>query len=388
MIITPYLMDPIFLKRNSRVLKYRNVKNISPEKIEVSLCEAIVNNRKTFDQLVKTIKDNPGISITPYAVTNEFISLISKLKKLNLKFKSLEIPSPKSLWTVKYLDSKSGFREAVNKIKGDNKINLPQGFICRDIEEADKISKWFLRSGKSCVLKANFGESGWGLKVLRDRAKIEGEDAYRDDIWTNTIIVVEEYINRDTEVAGGSPSVEILVNKEGAQITYICGQTVDSFGSFEGVSLGKNILECKDLAELKRLGLILGKEYWKLGYRGYFDLDTVVEKKSRNIYLIETNTRRTGGTHTYDIAKRLFGSKWEEKSFLISNDQFPYSRKIKTPEAIFDRLDNILYPKKTSGSGVIITIIDAERHMLGFVIVSKDKSECLKIHTELSNLLS
>ena len=87
-----------------------------------------------------------------------------------------------------------------------------------------------------------------------------------------------------------------------------------------------------------------------MGYRGYFDIDVVVAKNSKEIYLIETNTRRTGGTHVYDIAKKLFGTKWEKKNFLISNDQFCYGKKVIAPKIIFDKIKNLLYPMKNSQS--------------------------------------
>jgi len=388
-IVTPYPIDPTFLKINSDILGYKNIKNIYPKKIKVSLCEALFKDKDVFDNLVKIIKTNPNIAITTYAITDEFLFLISNLKKLNLKFKISELPKQNSLWTVKYLDSKSGFRETIGKIQAkDNKIKLPQGFICKDINEANQVGQWFLGSNKSCVLKSNFGESGWGLKILRNNqiGPIERKTD-KDSIWSDTLVIAEEYISANKSVAGGSPSVEIFVDENGPEVTYVCGQIVDRLGSFGGVSLGKDILSNKITKELKRLGEVVGTEYWKMGYRGYFDLDTVVAGSSNDIYLIETNARRTGGTHVYDIAKRLLGPKWEQKGFLISNDQFCYGKKIKSVKVIFDKLNNLLYPMGSHKSGVIVTIVDEKRPIIGFTIAGKDKNECLNIYDGLSKSL-
>lgn len=269
-------------------------------------------------------------------------------------------------------------------------IKLPLGFICKDINEANQIGQWFLNTQRSCVLKSNFGESGWGLKILKNdqaghvKRKI-GVD--KDSIWNDTSIIVEEYIQPDVKASGGSPSIEVYVGEDGPKITYICGQTVDNLGSFGGVSLGKDILDKKTTIKLRRLGIIVGREYWKMGYMGYFDIDAVVAKDTKEIYLIETNTRRTGGTHVYDIAKKLFGTRWEQKNFLISNDRFCYGKKIMAPNVIFDKIEDLLYPIDGSRSGIIATFIDERRPVIGFVIVGKDnKTECLKIYEKLIKL--
>ncbi|MDP2947894.1 MAG: hypothetical protein Q8N88_07300 [Nanoarchaeota archaeon] len=387
-VITPYPIESAFLKANSAILGYRNIKNISPRKINLSLCEALIKDKIAFKNLVAIIKANQNISITPYAITDEFLSFIYKLRELNLKFKVPELPKLNSLWTVEYLDSKSGFRETLYKIQVKNKnIKLPQGFICKDINEANQVGQWFLNNKRSCIFKSNFGESGWGLKILKkNHAETIEKLTNKESIWNNMLIIVEEYINPDINLGGGSPSIEVLIRKTGPKVTYICGQIVDDFGSFKGVSLGNDIFDAKTVVQLKRSGMIIGKEYWEMGYRGYFDIDAVISKDKKEIYLIETNTRRTGGTHVYDIARKIFGKKWEKESYLISNDQFCYGKKVLPLNVVFDKIKNLLYPIDGDKAGIIVTIADRHRPLFGFVIVGKNKNKCLKIYDKLIKL--
>lgn len=389
-LITPYPIDPFFLETNSTILKYQNVKNVFPKKIKISLCEAIVNDRSLFAEVIGFIKSNPNISITSYAVTEEYLILINKLRCLKLKFKVSELPCPENIWTVQYLDSKSGFREQIYKIKcKENKINLPFGFICKNKSEAIHAGQWFLTRNKSCVLKSNFGESSWGLKILNKKSgKGYCGIELLDGIWEDTIIVVEEYIETNKLVAGGSPSIEVYVDDKGSIVTYLCGQIFDDLGSFVGVELGRDVIDRQTFQELKYLGEVVGNAYWEFGYRGYFDLDTIISKKKREIYLIETNTRRTGGTHVFDTAKRLLGNNWENERYLISNDQFVYGESIFSPNILIEKIQKIIYPIGNHKTGVILTIIDEKRPVIGYVIIGKNQVECVKIYDELRKLVT
>ena len=174
--------------------------------------------------------------------------------------------------------------------------------------------------------------------------------------------------------------------KEGKIQPVKCVFAGTAISSFGGVTIGKDILGKKETKELTRLGKIVGKKYWEMGYRGYFDIDVVVEKDTKQIYLIETNARRTGGTHVYDIAKKLFGSGWEQNNFLISNDQFCYGKKVMSPKDIFDKCKDLLYPIDNHKSGIIITLIDEKRPAFGFVVGGRNKVECLKMYKELIKL--
>ncbi len=119
-------------------------------------------------------------------------------------------------------------------------------------------------------MKSNFGESGWGVKILR-KEEYSSLSVFRkavtnilkqDVIWHNTRIVIEEFVDPDIEVAGGSPSSEMLVTDQGASFTYHCGQVVNEAGVFFGVEIGKGALSPNFSRELLKIVNTIGKRYW------------------------------------------------------------------------------------------------------------------------------
>ena len=52
----------------------------------------------------------------------------------------------------------------------------------------------------------------------------------------------------------------------------------------------------------------MGEQYAKAGYRGYYDVDFIAGRGGE-LFITESNVRRTGGTHVYAVASRLFGKR-------------------------------------------------------------------------------
>lgn len=391
LIITPHPISSEIFSKNKILMSFSNVFNISPGNIEISLSEAIINDDNLWNNLVNIIRDNPNIEISPYAYTDEFAQLIEKLKFENLNFSSNEIPKIGSEWVVSYLDSKSGFRSEMLKIqsKFDNPI-IPEGFICTSLNESIKIAQWFYRRNKSCILKSDFGESGWGLLFVKKEKFISCSDIRKyivekienDTIWDNSIVIVEEFIEPNKNEEYFSPSVEILVNDNQFQITYSCSQLLGKDGDFQGIILGKNSISENIKSQLYNISNAIGQRYFELGYKGYFDIDFIISS-NMNLYAIETNTRRTGGTHVFDLAKYLFGSNWENDYHFLSQDSFVYGDKIQSINEIYSEISRVLFPIKNEQKGVIITKTNNMLPNIGFVIISPSPNESRKIYTEL-----
>lgn len=228
-----------------------------------------------------------------------------------------EKPELNSEWTISYLDSKVGFRTEMLRVQSFLREEIiPEGFICRDKKEAVSIAKWFYKNKRSCVLKVNYGESGWGLIIAKRKSfnsilDLEKELEKRlnsDLIWNDTLIVVEEFIKPNVKIGGGSPSFEVFVSDSGFKIMYGCGQLLVDQKEFVGVAMGKDFFDANINSKLRKISSAIGKRYWELGYRGFFDIDFVVSLQGKP-HVIETNMRRTGGTHVFDIAKTTFGQK-------------------------------------------------------------------------------
>lgn len=377
-VITPHLIPLPLFELNKRICGFKNVVNVAPSVGDIELSNTIARDKKLRRLLSKEASDNPQLTISPYAVTKDFLELSDQFP-VQVK----EKPPSKSLWTVAYLDSKAGFRAEMLKLAAEHKgIKVPQGFVAQDAAEVQTIAEWFYENGQSSILKANFGESGWGIAILKAESypslsvfrKQVRKLLQSDVIWHNTSIVVEQFIEPDASVAGGSPSTEVFVSEEGISPFYHCGQLLNEFGGFLGVEIGKGVLSETLARKLTRIGNIIGKWYWELGYRGFFDIDFIISKDGE-IYVVETNTRRTGGTHTYDLAKHLFGSEWENEAYLLSHDSFRYQKKRMDAEKVLQKAGPLLYPMKGEQKGIIVTLISEWSSVMGYVVVAGNPDE-------------
>lgn len=387
-VVTPYSIPKLLFQRNSVVCKYKNTVNITPAYQSINLCEVILKDKQLYNRLKVIIKNNPEVNLSPYSFTKNFLELTQKLKEDNLVFKTDSIPD-NNTDVVSYLDSKVGFRLELLKLqKQFQEIRIPYGFICNNIEETIKVVEQFRKRNTSCLLKANLGESGWGLLTIRPGVfksftelnnKIKSATT-SESIWQNDSIIVEELILHTS-----SPSVEVLITGEGPKITYICQQIVDDKGTFSGIILGKKVLKNSLFKELANISLIIGKRYWEMGYRGYFDIDFVISHKGIP-FAVETNMRRTGGTHVYDFACNALGKSWFEKVVILSNDNFVYGHKIMDEKEIIKRVSKILYTSK-SKKGAVISFISQAIPLLGYFIIGNDLDEVANLKSRFEHLI-
>lgn len=391
-VVTPHPIPTVLLEHNIRAFGLKNVVNISPKDDRVDLCEAMMGDSVAWEKLVETIKVNPGVSVSSYAITKDFKRLVEKLRSLNLEFSVPELPDNESIWTIDYLDSKSGYREDLLKVaaKHDD-VRLPKGFICSGLEQAVQMMRWFMQREISCVVKSNVGESGWGTLILRKSefntlSDVENkvrETLSSDSIWNRLPLVVEEFIDPWLDVAGGMPSAEAHVTSAGVEVTYTCGQDVTSNGEFLGVSIGSEVLPKKVDDWTRSVIKSIGEDYFELGYRGFFDVDFVLSKDGTP-YAIESNMRRTGGTHTYGLMK--LAKSDENTSCVFSYDAFEYGRDALAPKDILERAKELLYPMNNTNTGVVISLINLHDPILGYMVVGNNKKHMNAIRQQFMSL--
>ncbi len=393
-VVTPYPIPAALFEANKQALGFSNVINVVPKTGGINLCSLVLEDKGFLKLIAGEIRKNPSINLSPYAVTQDFLKLIAKLKGMGLELTANEKSPDNCLWTVPYLNSKAGFRAEMLRLGSKHReVKIPEGFVVQRTKEAQIIAEWFYANASSSVLKSNFGESGWGVKILRLEEyssfppfqKTVARTLKNDVIWQDTSIVVEEFVEPDIEVAGGSPSTEMLVTNEGASFTYHCGQVVNDAGVFLGVEIGKGALSDSLSKKLLGIGNIIGERYWYLGYRGYFDIDFIVSKTGE-IYVVETNTRRTGGTHVYDVARHLFGREYEKAAYLLSHDSFLYGKKKMDPQELLEKLKTILYPINGEKMGVIVTLISEWNPVLGYIVIAPNRSEGQKLQQRLLSI--
>lgn len=392
-LLTPFKIEKKFFHDSFRLLNLKNVMNLSPKKIKESLCKAVLNDSNLFEFISKVIRENPGIELRSYSATSGFIQLTEILKNKGYKFNLPEVPNRNSFWTTAFFDSKSGFRQ-LTKNFGSIFPKMPEGYICETKKEILGWANYFIKNKNGCVLKTNRGLAGAGLKIIK-KSEIHGNiDDYvgyiidTDDYWNKDLVIVEEYLVPDLSVAGGSPNIELMTDGKTLTPLYVCGMRITDKGVFLGVEMGKEAMPDFMKKTLSISGHIFGNALLHHGYKGYFEIDFIYGKGNK-IVPIEANLRRTGGTHVYDLCKRLLGSDFLKKYYIVAANMLKMNKfETQSYLLIKDKLKDYLFPRNNKKEGVIITNTTyLEKGFLGYVVISGNKKRTLKIERNLINML-
>ncbi len=344
-------------------VNYPNTTHAAPKNPTYYLCRDILRESHLINAIATYAGNGRKLQIIPYATTPEFYELVSTLRsRFGIEVITPESPTPTDFWLRDYIDTKNGFRLLASQWLEDAHDLIPFGVSCYNLEQAIRVADWFIRRGKSCVLKADTGESGIGTFVIE--ANPDGIDAHvvdhlrSDPYFSTELIVVEEYIPAREQI---SPSLEIRVPKLGEgspHVTYVSCQLFLKFGDFCGIQVDKSLYQAKWYPKLESSGLKLAARLQQLGYVGHFDMDCIVRDDGR-LYLLEINARRTGGTHVHEFAHHFFGDDYIDKVSFISYEAMEAGN-ITDPVDLIDALKDYLFPiNGEKNYGLIVTITRA-----------------------------
>jgi hypothetical protein len=274
---------------------------------------------------------------------------------------------------------------------------MPDGLVCVGIDDAARIAanKYIARDG--VVIKTNKGHSGSGVLIFRPgqlpeeyrpcREKIR-EILSRDVYWDRFPIVIEDYIAANSAIGGGFPNVEFRVQKSGrVEFLYYCGMRVTPEGSFRGVEINHSVVSDKIEAQMVDTGFFVGEQYAKAGYRGYYDVDFVAGRGGE-LFVTESNVRRTGGTHVYAVANRLFGKEFMYETYTLSCNTYPLPKgKPMTFPTLLGTLKPVLFDKKTREGVVLVSENMLEMGQMQYIIFGQNKKRAEEIEAEMEHLL-
>lgn len=403
LLVTPLLVNPDFKSDVEKILNLRNVTNLSPKNPTVSICRDVMEDKELMKKIVDLIREKntqgESVEIFAYCNTPEFGSLLNEFRERNLQFEAPEAPEKEFYWTTSFLDSKGGFRQIVQMISGwEKSVKMPWGIICAKPTEARKIGLVLFSQGKGFVVKTNWGQSGEGLIIVRrnngyqdyrEVSEMLKQEFEKEDYWKRDLIVIEEYIDPNKEIGGGAPNVEGFIEKNGeVKLLYSCGMRVTREGHFRGVEIGSEVFNEETERKVRRIAKEIGEEFSEFGYRGFFEVDMQAGLDGE-IYCLEANMRRTGGTHVFEGMKRLFGNGCFDKKYFVSNNWLEYASlqnldylKLK------EKLKSIWFPMGGEKIGFLPTIINAlfTGH-LGYIIIGDSKKQAEEIEGKLKELL-
>ena len=356
----------------------------TPREVTYHLSLNILNDSDLLQEIVQYAGPSKKLQLIPYAATQEFYTLVKYLQvELGLEVTLPESPLQSNLWIRDYMDTKTGFRSLIPEWFGEEEI-IPPGFICRDIKEAAYAVSWFNRQGLGSVVKADRGESGLGHLIFQE-SEISLNDIllklHADPFLNTDLIIVDQFIRSEKQL---SPSLELFVPANGQPpvITYISSQLFSAFGQFAGVLISRELTQASWYPRLAKYGLQIAQKLQQMGYVGHFDIDTIVDDRE-HIYLLEINTRRTGGTYVHEFAALTFGKEYLNKVSLLCNNAVKCNG-INQLENLVERLEDLLFPISGEDRGIVITVTSSlSLSEFGCILVAPNEQELLTLKQEM-----
>lgn len=391
-VITPTPIPHEMLLAAKKSLGWSNIFTLAPSERPLMLSRAIRDDIHLYTSLCEIIQESSTVSLSAYSSTDGFCDLVRELLKQSSGFHASEIPIDSSRPIREYLDSKAGFREIALDEFSSGSVKLPEGHICASAIVATNAACIFLAKKQSCVIKANQGESGWGTLILKhdkipvDAASYISSQLGSDLVWESTPLIVEAFVEPALDLETAFPSAEVYVGADGPYLIYLCLQLISPVGEFKGVLLGNLGLDDEISDKIGSAALKLGERYFREGYRGYFDIDFVIDKNG-HIFALETNMRRTGGTHVYDMAQELARTGRKPKC-LVSDDQVRYSDQSMSANQLFEQVNGLLFPIGQQDHGIVITHVSDEIPVFGYVAIGSNTDDIRNLQCALYKSLA
>ena len=395
--ITPKSIDPLFVEYYKKVCMVRDLEILVPAKHTGLLCEDVLNDRVVMKRLIQLGKEYKRINITAYSTTSHFLKLVDELKAEKVEVRTSEAPKKANAWTVNFYGSKSGIRQ-LTQINGAIRADLkmPNGVISSGIiDTAGIAANKYIKEG-GVVIKTNKGHSGAGVLIFHrgDLPKkfVECEKEIiqllrKDAYWEKFPIVVESLVVPNPRIGGGFPNAEFFIRQDGeVEFQYYCGMRVNSKGEFGGVEIGEDVLPKRVASRVTDIGYLIGEQFSKDGYRGYFDVDYIAAKGG-DIFVSESNVRVTGGTHVYEAGKELVGRNFTKKSFVVSNNMYSIPPKKFTFKKLHNLMEPILFSRKTKEGVVICSSNLLTDGYLSYIVFGKNKKRAETIEGKMKGLL-
>ncbi|MFZ2025478.1 MAG: hypothetical protein WAV51_04295 [Microgenomates group bacterium] len=396
--ISPKKVDDAYVAYVKELFNIKSLEILVPEIHTGVISDDIRHDEKIMNRLIEAANSVKKLTLTSYSTSPQFLNLVETLRSKGISVYTPESPEINCAWTVNFYGSKSGIRQLV-QMSGAKEpdLKMPEGVVVTGIIDAAKIAANKFVKENGVVIKTNKGHSGSGVLIFRESDlpneytecekaihAILGKDAY----WEQFPIVVESLVNVNSTVAGGFPNVEFKIQKNGKiEFLYYCGMRVTKEGVFQGIEINQDVVNDRVAARMIDTGFFVAEQYAAAGYRGYFDVDFIAAKNGE-IYVTESNTRRTGGTHAYKAGKLLVGKEFMKETYILSDNAVVLPDRLSTFEKVYQTLTPVLFDKQTKEGMVIASANLIRQHRLAYVIFGTNEKRALEIETKMKELLS
>lgn len=400
LVITPNPVDGLFLADICTLLGYENLQVICPSKRSFSICDDIADCQEIFHTLYETLKSPAPPQVITWGATKQFYGLLDRLHLTDRSSIAVEVPDYDKFWVALYLESKSGCREFCQGIQRQiPDLHMPEGFICSSKDLALDALAYFALQGRAFVLKANWGTGGFSMLRVTQSELDQDIDQLRqnlarrmrfDHYWDQCPVILEEFISVPSADWPRALTIDFLIAPDG-NITLI-GKGVMLMRRdclYAGISTGRGALEASVEDRMEMIGHRVAQAMAEFGYKGWFDLDFVVDQNSQ-LYLTEINARRASPAHVFGIAQRLAGTEWATKCGLYANDHLPLQGAC-NPDYALIRESFFKFNDSHRNDGIIAvpTIVNSSLKRrtpyIGYVILAEEVRQAAHCASELEN---
>lgn len=377
----------------------KDVRHIVPKHHSGQICRDILDDEEVLKEIIAASNSTKQLTLVSYTASTEFYQLVWYLRNQGLLVVTPESPEEEDAWTVNFYGSKSGIRQLAQQSRAvEPDFVMADGLISMGIVDTARIAAKKYLKEHGVVLKTNKGHSGAGLLIFRPGDLPEDfvsceiallKYLKKDPYWEKFPIVIEEYI-QSSLIGGGFPSVEFKILKSGKiEYLYFCGMRLTPAGVFQGVEIHNSVFSDRVGAQMVDTGFFVAERYAAAGYRGYFDIDFIAGKNG-TLYVTESNVRRTGGTHVYSTALRLFGRDFMYLTYILSNNNYPLpsGAAFSSFTSVVKKLDPVLFNKQTREGVIIVSEnILLKQHALAYVVFGNSKKRAVEIEEQMMGLL-
>ncbi|WP_198804898.1 ATP-grasp domain-containing protein [Leptolyngbya sp. BL0902] len=348
------------------------IQSFSPRRPSPSLCQDLITDQELSHALLAAIDRDAPLEIVPYGNTAEFFQMVAHYQtQYALTIALPESPVASLGWFRDALDGKSVFAMLAPALLEGTACRLAPRVVADSIPQATAAVQTFLAQAQACVVKPDVGYLSLGLMRFDPhdswtQATIEAH-LRRNAAFGHRKLSVEAWIRSGIE--GQSPSVEVFVPHRGKPyVTYVCDQVFSADNLFAGIALRPEFYATAWAKTLSQGALAVADRLQSLGYCGYFDLDAIVDSEGQ-VYVIEMNPRRTGGTHVHDLAEFLVGQDYCNREVLLSGS-LTLKHPCTWPELeIVLRESGLLYPQ---GAVIPVQTSSLPLGWLGYVILAAE----------------
>ena len=393
-IVSRPIVHSVYLQET---IGYQGTRYLVPKEPTACLSLDVLREPDLIDELIQYAGPAKTLQLIPYVNTRQFFKLVDVLKtEYGFTLLLPESPDPEIIWLQEHIDTKAGFRNLISQWLIDSDPSwpqFPQGLVVNTLAQTAEVVLWFAKSSCACIVKSNNSIYGMGHQRFYPD-ECTSIEAIHSRLKTNPFlpgdtIAIEELIQSEQEL---SPSIELFVPPPGKgdpEITYMMNQLFLEFGQCSGVLLTKELQEENWYEPFAEVGLFIAEKFQSMGYVGHFDIDAIADDKSQ-LFLLESNPRRTATTHIHEFGKFFFGPNYLDEIVLLAQEM--ESGSIRSFDRLLEAIGDLQYPHYPANHerrGIIVTLASIlEIGCFGYLIVATSMAEAIALQNQLKERIA